>query len=143
MRNSRLTTIVFVLALALAAPLASTAPVTALGETLADLSTGLMTSAESKFGAHHRYASRRLTAGMRGTDVATLQRLLTEAGLETAVNGVYGPDTRSSVRRWEAWCGRRPDGRLSPREARRVREEARSSRRWDAHRDGLSGAGRG
>lgn len=125
MRKSRRLTAVLVLALALAAPLASTAPVTALGETLADLSTGLLTKAESKFGPPHRYASRRLAAGASGTDVAVLQRFLTEVGLKTAVTGYYGPESRANVRRWEARGAGRADGSLSRDEARRLRGGAR------------------
>ena len=126
MKPSRRTpAIVLVLALALAAPLASTAPVTALGETLAGWSAGLLVDAESKFGPYHRYSSRPLKAGDRGTDVATLQRNLSEVGLETSVNGFYGATTRSNVRRWEDWRGRRPDGRIDQSEARGLRDQAR------------------
>jgi peptidoglycan hydrolase-like protein with peptidoglycan-binding domain len=130
-RRSRLPAIVLVLALALAAPLASTAPVTALGETLADLSTGLLTGPDSRFGPHHRFASRPLAAGARGTDVAALQRFLTGVGLVTPVTGRYGPATRASVERWRAWRGARRDGTLSVREARRIREQARPGGRRD------------
>jgi peptidoglycan hydrolase-like protein with peptidoglycan-binding domain len=141
-KRNRLPAIVLVLALALAAPLASTAPVTALGETLADLSAGLLTSAESEFGPHHRYGSRRLAAGDRGTDVAALQHFLTEVGLESAVSGYYGPTTRGNVRRWEAWRDESPDGRLSRREARRLREQARPNGPWGVDSEIRVGDGR-
>jgi peptidoglycan hydrolase-like protein with peptidoglycan-binding domain len=140
-RRPRLPAIVLVLALALAAPLASTAPVTALGETLADLSTGLLTGPDSRFGPHHRYASRPLEAGVRGTDVAALQRFLTGVGVVTPVTGRYGPPTRASVKRWQAWRGVRRDGALSPREARLIREQARPGGPQDVDREVRSGAG--
>jgi peptidoglycan hydrolase-like protein with peptidoglycan-binding domain len=139
--RSRLPTIVLVLALALAAPLASTAPVTALGETLADLSTGLLTGSDTRFGTHHRYASRPLAAGVRGTDVAALQRFLTGVGLVTPVTGRYGPATRASVEGWQAWRGTRRDGVLSLREARRIREQARPGGRQDVDREVRPSAG--
>jgi hypothetical protein len=92
-------------------------------------------------GADTAFGTRVLAGGAKGEDVRVLQELLTRAGIETPVDGRFGPATRRGVREWES---RRPaaapvlnggaasrqiagvvrrDGRLSRREARLLRSD--------------------
>ena len=71
--------------------------------------------------AKRELGSRPLAKPMRGEDVRVLQRLLTDLGWPTAVDGHFGRDTRRQVRAWEAASGRRVNGRLSVREAADLR----------------------
>jgi Putative peptidoglycan binding domain len=68
--------------------------------------------------AKRSFGSRALERPMRGADVRTLQQLLTDWGLPTAVDGVYGRHTTLRVRSWERNSGRRVDGRMSRRNQR-------------------------
>lgn len=89
----------------------------------------------------YAFGARVLSTGAKGDDVRVLQELLTRAGLDTPVDGRFGPATRSHVRRWEsrralppttnggatsarAAGGVRLDGRLTRREARVLRTDA-------------------
>src|SRR5918996_6513130 len=55
---------------------------------------------QADYGPRHDYGSRRLSRGDRGTDVAELQRALTEIGIRTKVDGRYTRATATSVHRW-------------------------------------------
>lgn len=56
-------------------------------------------------------AFRDLSLGVRGPDVAQLQRLLAEHGfLSSEVDGVFGVGTRTAVRDWQASLGAPVDG---------------------------------
>jgi cell wall-associated NlpC family hydrolase len=77
----------------------------------------LPASAQAAFG------DRPLRKGTRGHDVRVLQSWLTHLGHPTAVDGVFGRDTRRSVRRYERAEGLRVNGRVSRREARGLRRE--------------------
>jgi hypothetical protein len=73
------------------------------------------------------FGSRPLQEGMRGRDVRVLQDFLTRAGLRTAVDGRFGPGTRSRVRSWERRTGRPVDGRVSRTDARALRTAVEAS----------------
>jgi putative peptidoglycan binding protein len=68
--------------------------------------------------AKRGFGSRALERPMRGPDVRTLQRLLTNWGLPTAIDGIYGRHTTLRVRSWERNSSRRINGRMSRGELR-------------------------
>jgi hypothetical protein len=72
----------------------------------------------SEAAAKRSFGSRALERPMRGADVRTLQQLLTDWGLPTAVDGVYGRHTTLRVRSWERNSDRRVNGRMSRRNQR-------------------------
>ncbi|MGI9097737.1 MAG: peptidoglycan-binding protein [Solirubrobacteraceae bacterium] len=71
-----------------------------------------------------RFGDRPLERGDRGRDVRVLQRWMTRVGVETGVDGVFGPHTISSVRRYERRFSMKVDGRVSRDQARGLRERA-------------------
>jgi len=66
-----------------------------------------------------------LREGARGLSVKIIQRNLTRAGFSTAVDGQFGPATRSSLMSWERWRQRRVDGIATRRDRRALRRSAR------------------
>jgi hypothetical protein len=68
--------------------------------------------------AKRSFGSRALERPMRGSDVRTLQRLLTAWGLPLEVDGIYGRHTTLRVRSWERNSDRRINGRMSRRNLR-------------------------
>ena len=78
--------------------------------------------AEVAQAAPRAFGSRPLAKPMRGPDVRVLQRLLTEWGLPTAVDGHFGRQTKSRVRSWERHSDRRINGRVSRAEAVALRD---------------------
>ena len=74
------------------------------------------------------FGSRTLKQGASGSDVRTLQSLLTQAGYDTTIDGMFGRGTVRSVRSWESDADRAVNGRVSRREARRLRSDAAESR---------------
>jgi peptidoglycan hydrolase-like protein with peptidoglycan-binding domain len=70
------------------------------------------------------YASRTLSQGTSGSDVRALQRYLDRAGYETTSDGLFGPATARSVRRFETAEERSANGRATRREQRLVRSRA-------------------
>jgi len=74
-------------------------------------------AADAADAATRAYGSRALERPMRGADVRQLQRLLTQWGLPTAVDGQFGVRTTSRVRSWERHSARRINGRVTRREA--------------------------
>src|SRR3712207_8979114 len=73
------------------------------------------------------FGSRTLERGSTGSDVRTLQELLTRVGYATTADGVFGRATARSVKAWEAGADRRTDGRVTPRDARALRSDASRS----------------
>lgn len=69
--------------------------------------------------AHHlRLGDRTLVRGHEGSDVKQLQRLLSRAGLRTGADGDFGRGTHRSVYAYERRFGLRKDGRVSVGQAR-------------------------
>lgn len=58
----------------------------------------------------HAFGTRALREGMSGPDVSTLQQDLTTAGYPTAVDGAFGPATRTSVVTFELATGLKANG---------------------------------
>jgi cell wall-associated NlpC family hydrolase len=56
---------------------------------------------------------RTLKEGHKGSDVKSLQRYLTQAGIKTGVDGVYGASTKRAVRAFEQAQRRKVDGIVS------------------------------
>jgi peptidoglycan hydrolase-like protein with peptidoglycan-binding domain len=77
--------------------------------------------------ARAAFGDRALRPGSRGHDVRVLQSWLTRLGFPTAVEGRFGPATRSSVRRYERREGQRVDGRVSRVQARGMRRRVESA----------------
>jgi murein DD-endopeptidase MepM/ murein hydrolase activator NlpD len=77
---------------------------------------GALVPAATANAAH--LGERTLRKGSRGHDVRELQRLLTEVGVRTTADGVFGRRTRGSVRRYERREHLRVDGVVPPSEAR-------------------------
>ena len=76
--------------------------------------------------APRSFGSRVLAEPMRGSDVKTLQQLLTDWGLPTTVDGEFGRQTTRRVRSWERNSGRRVDGRMSRADATALQEAVES-----------------
>jgi peptidoglycan hydrolase-like protein with peptidoglycan-binding domain len=60
--------------------------------------------------AFARFGTKTLRTGSRGHDVKVLQSWLTHLGYRTSVDGVFGPGTKRSERRFERKQGLRVDG---------------------------------
>lgn len=74
---------------------------------------------------------RPLARGSHGHDVKTLQRALTTLGFPTVpADGVYGPKTGRSVKKWETSIkASRRDGKVSRAEGRRIVRDLKAKRR--------------
>ena len=88
------------------------------------------------------FGARTLKAGAKGRDVRVLQDFLTRAGIDTTVDGRFGPGTRSKVRAWERQkasasadattgastaSGVRVDGRLTRAESALLRRDVEAA----------------
>ncbi len=73
------------------------------------------------------FGSRVLKRGSHGSDVRTLQQLLTQAGHATTADGVFGRQTARSVKGWEDSADRKVDGRVTRPDARALRASASSA----------------
>jgi peptidoglycan hydrolase-like protein with peptidoglycan-binding domain len=78
--------------------------------------TAIMPAAASA----HRVSHRTLRQGMRGSDVSTLQRELSEAGFRTRVTGVFDAATARNVRSFERRYHLVADGVATPGFMRRL-----------------------
>jgi peptidoglycan hydrolase-like protein with peptidoglycan-binding domain len=70
------------------------------------------------------FGSRTLHKGSHGSDVRTLQKLLTDVGYTTAVDGAFGRGTKRNVKAWEAEVERAVNGRVTPSDARVLQDQA-------------------
>jgi hypothetical protein len=66
---------------------------------------------------------RNLRQGMAGRDVRVLQDFLTRVGLDTSVDGHYGPLTGRRVKSWERRSQRKVNGRMSRADGRKLRKQ--------------------
>ncbi len=73
------------------------------------------------------FGSRTLAMPKRGEDVRQLQSYLTRLGIQTSVDGEYGPGTRKSVRKYERRSKLYVDGRVSRHQARGIAKKARKA----------------
>jgi peptidoglycan hydrolase-like protein with peptidoglycan-binding domain len=71
----------------------------------------------------YTFGERMLSMGARGHDVRVLQDFLTRVGVETEVDGQFGPITRRRVRTWERLTELRRNGRVTRRDARALRSQ--------------------
>jgi len=82
-----------------------------------------MYSAAEAEAARLTLGDRNLRQGMAGRDVRVLQDFLTRVGLETDVDGHYGPATARRVKSWERRSERKVNGRVSRPDARKLRKQ--------------------
>jgi murein DD-endopeptidase MepM/ murein hydrolase activator NlpD len=69
----------------------------------------------------YRFGQRVLRVGMRGKDVRVLQKFLTKLDFTTPIDGAFGKLTRKSVSKLETRKGWRVDGKVSRKDAKRIR----------------------
>lgn len=69
-----------------------------------------------------RFGERALTVGAKGKDVRFLQRALTRLGVSTAIDGAFGKTTFQSVKKFERQRAWPVDGRVSKKEAKRIKK---------------------
>jgi cell wall-associated NlpC family hydrolase len=74
------------------------------------------------------FGARSLHTGMRGHDVRVLQDFLTRVGVDTTVDGQYGPLTARHVRTWERHSDRRVNGRMTRPDARVLRRQVETGK---------------
>lgn len=85
------------------------------------------------------FGDRTLREGMRGADVAALQRKLTRLGISTPVDRVFDRETKRSMRRYERRSDRRVNGVCSRADARHIQRALGSQPDAGADRDTGSG----
>jgi cell wall-associated NlpC family hydrolase len=76
--------------------------------------------------AARHYGTRTLRIGMHGHDVRVLQYYLSKVGVQTAVDGQFGRQTRHNVRTWETKSSLRANGRMSRRDEGILRGQVHS-----------------
>ena len=73
--------------------------------------------------AKRAFGARPLARPMKGRDVRVLQDFLTRVGLDTTVDGHFGPATARRVKSWERRSERTVNGRVSRPDARKLRSQ--------------------
>ena len=71
-----------------------------------------------------RFGDRTLKQGHKGADVKTLQKYLVEVGIQTGVDGVFGPGTKTAVRTFEEAQRRKVDGKVTRTDAKVIKDVA-------------------
>jgi peptidoglycan hydrolase-like protein with peptidoglycan-binding domain len=71
-----------------------------------------------------RFGDRTLRQGDSGSDVKSLQRYLTQAGLETDADGEFGAGTKENVRAFEGSQRRKVDGKVTRTDAVVIKDVA-------------------
>lgn len=66
------------------------------------------------------FGTRPLRLGAKGKDVRALQRALTQLGVSTGADGVFGPATKKNVKQLERKQGWPVDGKVTRKDARRI-----------------------
>ncbi len=82
-----------------------------------------MFSAAQAEAARLTLGDRNLRQGMAGRDVRVLQDFLTRVGIDTTVDGQYGPATARRVKSWERRSERSVNGRVSRPDAHKLRTQ--------------------
>ncbi|MBA2348372.1 MAG: peptidoglycan-binding protein [Solirubrobacterales bacterium] len=77
--------------------------------------------------AQARFGDTSLKRGDQGRNVKVLQRWMTRVGVETPVDGSFGPKTYRSVRKYERQFDMRVDGKVSRRQADGLRKRAHAA----------------
>jgi len=93
--------------------------------------------------AQAQLGDRTLKIGSKGADVRAAQRALTNVGIKTTADGVYGASTASHVKRWERANDRRADGKLTPSDARALESDANNDGSMDDPASGDAADGTG
>jgi peptidoglycan hydrolase-like protein with peptidoglycan-binding domain len=68
------------------------------------------------------FGDRALSVGVKGKDVRFLQRALTKLGVPTGIDGAFGKTTFQSVKKFERQRAWPVDGRVSKKEAKRIKK---------------------
>ena len=84
---------------------------------------------------YYAFASRTLRLGKKGTDVLTLQRLVTELGYFTPRTGGYTSRTKSDIRNYESKTGLTVNGVVGRSEQRTIKRRAEERRSSSSSRD--------
>ena len=67
------------------------------------------------------YGSRAMKYGMKGHDISVLQKFLTRLGFPTSRDAVFGATTRHNVKRLEKKRGWKRDGKVSRKQAKKIK----------------------
>jgi len=89
---------------------------------LSALVASAVPAAAKKRAPVHPFGSRLLRPGAAGKDVRFLQRALTRLGVPTGVDGAFGKGTSRSVKTFERQHGWPVDGRISQKDAKKIRK---------------------
>jgi peptidoglycan hydrolase-like protein with peptidoglycan-binding domain len=99
---------------------------------VADRRAAVKQRASHDDGGSQHMGDRTLKGGMRGHDVRVLQDYLTRAGISTPVDGVFGPGTKSNVRRFQRGHGLTADGVVGPATVQSLRNAAEGGSAGDS-----------
>ena len=101
----------------------------------------LASSLAAPSAAEARFGDTSLHRGDHGRNVKVLQRWMTRVGVETPVDGSFGPRTYRSVRRYERQFDMRVDGKVSRSQAAGLRKRAYAASEIATHPSGTPRGG--